>query len=164
MPELLEVDPRTAAIVDTSGENLEAERRLRVILMPDPYLHSADRVPDKMRYVVGAEPPVSAAEAARIEAGVQRHADLKDVLSVNPDEPMAHMGIGFTADHLGMQEKHLERGALLAGIATEVVGVKIARVIFTKLVPNEELILFRPDEFRDDSDYHLEPRHYAYLA
>jgi len=164
MSELLEVDPRAAAIVDESGTNLEAARRLRIILMPDPYLHSADRVPDKMRYVVGAEPPISASEAARIEAGVHRHADLHEALTVNPDEPMTHMGVGFTADHLGMQEKHLERGAALAGIATEVLGVRIARIIFTKLVPNEELILFRPDEFSDNSDYHLEPRHYVYLA
>ena len=163
MPELLKVDTQ-AQLIGDGGIDLEGARRLRVILMPDPYLHSADIVPDKMRYVVGAEPPLSHDETERIEDEVKRHEELRDVLSANPNEPMADMGIGFTADHLGAQGKHLERGAKLAGIAAEVVGVEVVRIIFNKLVPNEELELFHPDEFEDDSDYHLEPRHYAYIT
>ena len=162
MPELIKVDTQ-AQLIGEGSEDLEAERRLRIILMPHPYLHSADIVPEKMRYVVGAEPPLNADETERIEAEVERHEELRGVLSVNPHEPMADMGIGFTADHLGAQGKHLEQGVALAGIATEVLGVKTCRIIFNKLVPNEELELFHPEEFDDNSDYHLEPRHYAYL-
>ncbi len=120
MSELIRVGNQ-AILNDQKGVNIETERRLRVLLLPVPYLHSGDIVPDSMRYAVLAEPPLTPDETEAIRTEVASDEELDGVLRVNIEERFGQTG--FTAVHGGVQRPHLERAAKLAGYAASALKV-----------------------------------------
>lgn len=160
MAEVFKIVPYDSQIVDESGADIEAERKLRVMVIPLPYVHSADAVPDSMRYAVDAEPPLSKDEQEALKSKVEDDEDLRASLQINPQEAF---GFGFIAVHGGVQIPHLERAINLADYAAGILEVRAARIIFNELVHNKDLEIYQPRDFPDASDYHLEPRHYLLI-